>query len=208
MDQQQFDSIVKDTLDASKNVLMNKNGAYSPGADKLRAFKTAAGLRDVTTQEALGGMMVKHTTSLYDMIADAPDAHSLEAWDEKLLDHINYLVLLRAIVHETSWLENTEESVDDNTFILEFSSWQERASAQVALEELFAKNYSANEPTPMYDVYTVTGKPMYYPAVDTYKRFGWFGIPPIRLSSLRYDNSDPVYCLALPNRTDISEGNR
>ena len=40
-------------------------------------------------------MMAKHTTSVYDMV-ESGKPYSLELWDEKITDHINYLILLRA----------------------------------------------------------------------------------------------------------------
>ena len=45
-------------------------------------------------------MMNKHTISIHDYIEDyeREEDHSLEEWDEKILDHINYLILLRALI--------------------------------------------------------------------------------------------------------------
>ena len=47
--------------------------------------------------QALGGMMVKHTTSVYDMIASGKE-YPLSLWNEKITDHINYLLLLKTTV--------------------------------------------------------------------------------------------------------------
>lgn len=82
-------------------VLAVKGDEYAGAADKdrLHNFKVAAGMQGITVKEALGGMMSKHTTSIYDMIADGRD-YSQARWDEKIIDHINYLILLRAIVVE------------------------------------------------------------------------------------------------------------
>lgn len=43
--------------------------------------------------------MAKHTVSIYDM-ARSEETFPLEKWDEKITDHINYLILLRAVVVE------------------------------------------------------------------------------------------------------------
>lgn len=43
--------------------------------------------------------MAKHTVSIYDM-SRANEAFPLELWDEKITDHINYLILLRALLVE------------------------------------------------------------------------------------------------------------
>ena len=82
-----------------ETVLGAKGEEYATENDRLHNFKVAAGVQGITVKEALSGMMAKHTVSVYDMIADGKD-HSLDRWDEKILDHINYLILLRAIVVE------------------------------------------------------------------------------------------------------------
>lgn len=85
--------------DKIEKVLGAKSDEYATDTDRLHNFKVAAGMQGVTVKEALAGMMAKHTTSIFDMIGDGKD-HSLEKWDEKIIDHINYLILLRAIVVE------------------------------------------------------------------------------------------------------------
>ena len=82
-----------------ETVLGAKGEEYATDNDRLHNFKVAAGVQGITVKEALSGMMAKHTVSVYDMIADGKD-HPLEKWDEKILDHINYLILLRALVVE------------------------------------------------------------------------------------------------------------
>lgn len=51
---------------------------------------------------ALGGMMAKHTVSVYDLIRmeEAGAKVKKELWMEKIIDHINYLILLWAMVRE------------------------------------------------------------------------------------------------------------
>ena len=82
-----------------ETVLGAKGEEYATDNDRLHNFKVAAQVQGITVKEALSGMMAKHTVSVYDMIADGKD-HSLDKWDEKILDHINYLILLRALVVE------------------------------------------------------------------------------------------------------------
>lgn len=55
-------------------------------------------------KEALAGMMAKHTISVYDMCRSGKD-YPIELWNEKITDHINYLLLLKAIVEEDYWHE-------------------------------------------------------------------------------------------------------
>lgn len=94
-----FKTIVENQLDRSREVLLGKAEEYSSAQDRLHNFRVAAKLQGVSEKEALGGMMSKHTVSIFDMIRDDEDI-SVEMWDEKITDHINYLLLLRALVEE------------------------------------------------------------------------------------------------------------
>ena len=99
MNTDDFTASVDRTVNRATTLLTMKNDGYSPNQDKLEQFKLAAKIQGITSKEALGGMMVKHTTSVYEMIGSGKE-YTLEQWDEKIGDHINYLILLRAIVEE------------------------------------------------------------------------------------------------------------
>lgn len=45
-------------------------------------------------------MMAKHIVSLYDMCFAEGISYSLDTWNEKITDSLNYLFLLKAIVKE------------------------------------------------------------------------------------------------------------
>lgn len=79
-------------------MLIRKGNEYAT-TDMLHNFKIAAKLQKESPAQALGGMMAKHTVSVYDMIQSA-EMFTLEQWNEKLTDHINYLLILKAIVIE------------------------------------------------------------------------------------------------------------
>lgn len=99
MDSLLFNSIVENQADKSMHLLTSKNDHYNPGEDRLHNFKVAAALKGTTMRGALAGMMSKHTVSVYDMCnQDGPSP--MEVWDEKITDHINYLLLLRAVVEQ------------------------------------------------------------------------------------------------------------
>jgi hypothetical protein len=97
-----FTQNFEEQVERCRSVLIKKGTEYAAGHDdRLRAFKKAAVLEDCTPMQALAGMMGKHTTSIYDMINRSyPQIHifGIEAWDEKITDHINYLILLKALV--------------------------------------------------------------------------------------------------------------
>lgn len=101
MNAEEFNQVFQEVFRASRDVLVAKANEYADDVDRLRNFKQAAHLKGVTQREALAGMMAKHTVSVYDLCGQTFDT-PLEKWDEKIIDHINYLILLRAIVVEES----------------------------------------------------------------------------------------------------------
>jgi len=78
-----------------------KAGEYAT-EDRLHNFKVAAELQNCTPITALAGMMAKHTVSIYDLVQRQEQGFAVtkEMWDEKIGDHINYLLLLTALVQE------------------------------------------------------------------------------------------------------------
>ena len=97
MKQEEFVETIESQLEFCKDLLFMKNGDYNEGEDKLHNFKAAAVMQGVTTEKALAGMMAKHTMSIFDMCSSDED-YSMRVWDEKITDHINYLLLLKAVV--------------------------------------------------------------------------------------------------------------
>ena len=108
MNSEQFGYVVQAQLELCQDMLEGKAAEYATDLDRLHNFKVAAELGAVTPMQALGGMMAKHTVSIYDMI-NSGHPYSPELWTEKITDHINYLILLRAIV--------TEEIVESQTIV-------------------------------------------------------------------------------------------
>ncbi len=125
---EEFDRIFEETVEKSRSVLASKSKEYST-EDKLHNFKVSAATRGVSNRDALAGMMVKHTTSIYDLLR-AEECADLELWDEKIGDHINYLILLRAMVIEELG-EVVFESVVD-AFAEGISSQEDWAQALVS----------------------------------------------------------------------------
>lgn len=105
MNADQFNAIFEEVFKESSDVLTTKAGEYADDIDRLRNFKLAAHLRECSNRDALAGMMAKHTVSVYDLMG-AVTCAPIEKWDEKIIDHINYLILLRALVVEELEQEN------------------------------------------------------------------------------------------------------
>ena len=103
----EFERIFEEQVERSRIVLVNKASEYAT-EDRLHNFKVAAALEGKTPEQALAGMMAKHTVSVYDM-AESGLAYPIDLWQEKITDHINYLFLLNAIVMEWRMTEALEE---------------------------------------------------------------------------------------------------
>lgn len=103
----EFERIFEEQVERSRIVLVNKASEYAT-EDRLHNFRVAAALEGKTPEQALAGMMAKHTVSVYDM-AESGLAYPIDLWQEKITDHINYLFLLNAIVREGRPTEALEE---------------------------------------------------------------------------------------------------
>lgn len=112
MNSNDFNAVIEQQQVRSSQMLYSKNAHYNAEGDKLASFKKAAALRGQTPRQALAGMMLKHTVSVYDL-CDATDVGSLETWNEKITDHINYLLLLRAIVDEEAMADPNKQASEE-----------------------------------------------------------------------------------------------
>ena len=99
MDKERFDEIIQDQMELCWKTLCGKGLEYASGQDRLQAFKNAATIQGISPEAALAGMMAKHTVSIYDMCL-YPDAYPMAKWDEKIVDHLNYLLILKAVLME------------------------------------------------------------------------------------------------------------
>lgn len=101
MNKEEFEKVITGRIAKCFDVLADKAEEYAT-SDRLHNFKVAAQLQGVTAIAALGGMMAKHTVSIYDLINDFESGKDVpcELWDEKIGDHINYLLLLTALIEE------------------------------------------------------------------------------------------------------------
>ena len=100
-----FDRLVEYVVEKCiKGVMCAKSAEYAREGDKLYNFKRAAEVSGKTSLECLQGMKLKHDVSILDMLADEADptkrTHSLELWEEKISDDINYLILMLALLYE------------------------------------------------------------------------------------------------------------
>lgn len=99
MDSKVFNEHLECMQQMTVETLKAKAQEYATDGDRLHNFKAAAAVQGITPMQAIGGMMAKHTVSVYDMIGTDAD-YPIELWEEKIKDNINYLFLLWAMVQE------------------------------------------------------------------------------------------------------------
>lgn len=102
MKTEEFDALIIDTQKITTKMLIDKGEEYATGEDRLHNFRVAAQFKGESMQSALWGFAVKHLVSLSDMVAECEKQEDLmlysqSKWDEKLMDAINYLTMLRVI---------------------------------------------------------------------------------------------------------------
>ena len=102
MNTETFNKVIREQIERCEDTLCKKADEYAAADDRLHNFKVAAGIQNCLPTTALGGMMAKHTVSVYDMLRGLEEGKSypLGLWDEKIGDSINYLLLLAAAVRE------------------------------------------------------------------------------------------------------------
>jgi len=108
-----FYTLCDEQLKTCREILMQKNKEYSTD-DRLHTFKMAAVLQNISTRKAIIGMMDKHVVSIHSMCS-GNEEYTLDIWEEKITDNINYLILLRAVVSEE--MQNQKSNIvitDDN----------------------------------------------------------------------------------------------
>lgn len=91
-----------DGMFAMIKIVLNKKNREYARIDALSNFKRAGQMQGSTPETALIGMMSKHIISVMDLVNDI-DCGSMasdEMWNEKIVDNISYLILLRALIKD------------------------------------------------------------------------------------------------------------
>jgi hypothetical protein len=101
---EEFEDILDAQIKRVRDVLVVKAAEYA-NEDRLANFKTGAALQGCSVPECVSRYMAKHTVSIFDMVQSGKP-YPLTMWDEKITDHINYLVLLRAALVDFPPQEN------------------------------------------------------------------------------------------------------
>lgn len=102
MNTEKFEQIANTLIDVCKGTLINKAREYSRSDDRLHNFYRAAEIKKCHPVDALTGMKLKHDVSIYDICKDVMDGKFVHPTllTEKIVDSINYLILLNALILE------------------------------------------------------------------------------------------------------------
>ena len=102
MTPEQFNEVLERRFDMSRTVLATKAVEYALDKSRFHNFHRAGQILGCSPEQALLGMMVKHTVSVMDIIDNMAGGNipDLGLWDEKIGDSINYLLLLDGMVQD------------------------------------------------------------------------------------------------------------
>jgi hypothetical protein len=100
----QFDQYVDQICESIKSTLKSKAKEYASGKSRFHNFEQAATINDTSPEQALWGMYSKHLVSVKDMVHTCYNLPK-SMIDEKILDSINYHILLGAILLETKCID-------------------------------------------------------------------------------------------------------
>ena len=105
MNAKDSNKIILDQLKICERLLCSKAKEYSLDTDRFASFKTGAKLQGITPKQCLLGYATKHIVSISDMIR-TNKKFTLDRWEEKITDAINYLLLLKTLVTEELLMED------------------------------------------------------------------------------------------------------
>ena len=110
MKPEEFNDFLNDLLNEMQRTLETKEKTYSSGTDRFHNFIKAGKLDDKRAIDALRGMQTKHRVAIYDFLnkENITDT-SYEEWREKIIDNINYYILMLGMVKEAFQEENKQE---------------------------------------------------------------------------------------------------
>ena len=109
MNNTEFTDVMEKQFQRSEKILAGKAAEYATDTDRLHNFKVVSELQNIPMRLAVANLMSKHTVSIYDLARS--DKHEpMDMWDEKITDHINYLILLKAVLTEEANAQTTAES--------------------------------------------------------------------------------------------------
>jgi hypothetical protein len=103
MNTEKFNELLKLVTDEIHSRLGSKAGEYAKNNNRLHNFYKAADTRETYPEDALQGMKIKHSVSIDDLVKDLKnngDSVQWTVWWEKIIDEINYDILLLGLIDD------------------------------------------------------------------------------------------------------------
>ena len=103
MTHEKFDEFVNNVFIKIGGTLCSKSADYSTSADKLYNFKLQARIDGISPIEALRGNWLKHRSSISQGLDELQrgKVRPKSWWQEKMIDDLNYNILLQGLLKET-----------------------------------------------------------------------------------------------------------
>lgn len=99
MTQQEFEVLFFQQVKRCERLLLKKGAEYATGTDRFQNFKDGGEYLRCSPELTLLSYLTKHLISIRDLVKniDKGNIPSMEVWEEKITDAMNYLFLLDAM---------------------------------------------------------------------------------------------------------------
>jgi hypothetical protein len=104
---EKFNEMMYEIFTKIRDMSTRKQEEYQENIDRLKHFREKANLRKRRLPQAIWDCADKHIISITNMI-DSGENFPLPLWDEKIIDNMVYLLLLRASILEIPKMEEKE----------------------------------------------------------------------------------------------------
>ena len=100
MTEKDFDAIVLSTIEKLKDLIITKGREYRRNNNPLHNFEMAARKKNITREQALDGMLLKHEVSIDDIVEDMSKGilPPSEVVEEKMNDILVYNLIKKASI--------------------------------------------------------------------------------------------------------------
>lgn len=100
MDGKEVELVFKEVTELCHNTLLSKQHEYTTERNRLQNFYDASKFLDIPPEQALLFFLTKHLISLKDIVLNQRNELYEQLIKEKIVDIINYLILLVCIIKE------------------------------------------------------------------------------------------------------------
>lgn len=101
MDSKGVEAVFQDVVNMSHQILLSKQHEYTTEKNRLQNFYDASKFLGTPPEQALLFFLTKHLISLKDIVLNQREELFEQLIKEKVVDIINYLILLVCLIKET-----------------------------------------------------------------------------------------------------------